>query len=150
MSVISDHSYGIIPLHIEQTQVEVFLIQHLRGGWWGFPKGHVEESESKQQAAERELLEETGLSVQKYLFPEPLKETYYFYFQNRRVHKEVEYFVAVVQGDIALQKEEVQNGQWCSFSQAQEILSFAQARQMLQKVEQMLKSGNVMQENRAL
>ena len=43
------------------TDVEILLIQDSKGRWT-IPKGHIEESESPRQAAEREIHEETGLS----------------------------------------------------------------------------------------
>lgn len=43
---------------------KVLLVQEAHGrhkGQWGFPKGHVEANESPEEAALRELAEETGL-----------------------------------------------------------------------------------------
>ncbi len=52
-------------LHWEyEKTVEAFLIQHVNGKHWGFPKGHPEEGESFEQIAVRELFEETGLQIE--------------------------------------------------------------------------------------
>ncbi|MBI4087908.1 NUDIX hydrolase [Candidatus Kaiserbacteria bacterium] len=40
---------------------EVALVQNGPGGFWGFPKGHVDEGEDDLSAAKREITEETGL-----------------------------------------------------------------------------------------
>ena len=41
---------------------KVLLIKQTNG-IWGFPKGHVEENETELQTAEREVKEETGLTM---------------------------------------------------------------------------------------
>ena len=38
------------------------------GGEWGLPGGHLEQNERFENAAERELLEETGLKAVKFIF----------------------------------------------------------------------------------
>lgn len=40
---------------------EVALVQNGPSGFWGFPKGHVDEGENDLSAAKREITEETGL-----------------------------------------------------------------------------------------
>lgn len=40
-----------------------FLVEKMRHGHYALPKGHVEAGEKEHQTAEREILEETGLSV---------------------------------------------------------------------------------------
>ena len=56
-----DESFGVVPLSKTSGQWEVFLIQHNRSGYWGFPKGHAEPHETAEAAAFRELKEETNL-----------------------------------------------------------------------------------------
>ena len=50
---------------------KVLIVRNKKGdssseanSWWGYPKGHLEESESPAQAALREVNEETGFVVQ--------------------------------------------------------------------------------------
>jgi diadenosine hexaphosphate hydrolase (ATP-forming) len=40
---------------------EVALVEH-SGGFWGFPKGHIDAGEDALTAAKREIQEETGLT----------------------------------------------------------------------------------------
>jgi len=41
----------------------IALLYRSKQNDWSFPKGHIEEGESPMNAAKREILEETGLSV---------------------------------------------------------------------------------------
>jgi 8-oxo-dGTP pyrophosphatase MutT (NUDIX family) len=42
---------------------EVLLIKHYFSDSWGFPKGHMQQNEEEKETATREVLEETGVSV---------------------------------------------------------------------------------------
>ena len=126
-----DTSYGIIPLRKREGVWEIFLVQ-LHQGHWGFPKGHADfVEESPQQAASRELLEETGLVIRNYISEIPLLETYTFIFQKEKIKKTVYYFLAEVYGEICLQSQEIANGQWVLASSAHEVLTFAEGRRVL-------------------
>ncbi|MDP1880882.1 MAG: NUDIX domain-containing protein [Parachlamydiaceae bacterium] len=132
-----DYSYGIIPLRYLHDKWEVFLVQH-HAGHWAFPKGHAEKDETPSETAERELIEETGLTVVRYITQIPFEETYFFTHQHERIHKKVFYFVAIVQGDFKLQELEIKNGQWLSFSDAFKTVTFSQAKSLCQKVQDLL------------
>ena len=47
--------------------------EYYDSGFWGFPKGHMEEGESPLKAAEREVFEETGFKV-KSITEKPIAE----------------------------------------------------------------------------
>lgn len=131
---MKQESFGIIPLLKEQGQWQVFLIQHRRGRYWGFPKGHAEGDETPEQAAFRELKEETNLEVVRCLGTEPLVEQYQFLAEGRRVSKQVTYFVAEVRGSVILQKEEIQNGIWIGFPEAIEKVTHPEGKAILSRV----------------
>lgn len=132
----SDRSYGIIPLQKQGHRWRVLLIQH-QAGHWAFPKGHAEPGESPQQAAARELEEETGLTISRYLTDEPLTEQYIFFAHNQRIFKTVEYFPALVVGQICLQEAEIRTSQWCSMEEAKLQATFPETKRLCTKIQEM-------------
>ena len=52
-------SAGIVPYLIENNELKFLLLKSSLG--WEFPKGHLEEGETNQQAAIREAKEEAGI-----------------------------------------------------------------------------------------
>lgn len=133
-----DESFGVIPLSKEKGHWEVFVIQHHRSGYWGFPKGHAEPNETAQEAAFRELKEETNLELIELLQKDPLKEQYTFILNRRRVFKQVLYFIAIVGGEIKLQKGEIHDGTWLPFPQAIDRVTHQEGKTLLTLVEKVL------------
>ncbi len=129
-----EESFGIIPLREKEGRWEVFLIQHHRGHYWGFPKGHAEEGELSQQAAIRELKEETNLDVVRLFREEPFVENYQFSVKGSLVSKRVAYFAALVEGDVVLQSQEIQDGKWIPFPAAIDQITHAEGRWILSQV----------------
>jgi bis(5'-nucleosidyl)-tetraphosphatase len=134
-----DHSYGIIPLRMHENEWQTLLIQH-QSGHWGFPKGHPEQGETPKQSAARELQEETGLTIQRFLSPEPLIESYFFMLNGQRISKTVQYFIAMVEGDVVIQELEIKNSQWASLPVAFDGISFEEGKRICFQVNEFLKS----------
>lgn len=125
--------YGVIPFRRHQGQWQVLLIQHRKGLYWAFPKGHAEANEAPQQAAERELHEETGLSVKKWIVSEPLREAYSFMRGKQAVDKEVHYFLAEVEGRVSLQSREIAASRWSTLNEAPDIITYQESRGICRK-----------------
>ena len=122
-------SYGIIPLKYEHNRWMVLLIQH-HSGHWSFPKGHPEEGELPLQSAERELREETGLSIKQLLSPDPMTEKYSFIFKGERIEKMVHYFPALVEGSVILQTCEIKSSHWIRLSEAHLHITFQEGKRI--------------------
>lgn len=134
---IQDESFGIIPLRIRNKEWEVLIVEHLKGHW-SFPKGHLDGNESAQIAAERELMEETNLEVEEYLFDEILKERYIYFEKNKQVNKQVHYFVAKVKGEARPQLDEIKTCRWYSLNDAASYLTYKNTRQIVVQLTQLL------------
>jgi 8-oxo-dGTP pyrophosphatase MutT (NUDIX family) len=59
--VASVRAAGGVVAHERGGRIEVLVIHRPRYGDWGFPKGKLEEGESEEECALREVEEETGL-----------------------------------------------------------------------------------------
>ena len=111
-----------------------------KSGHWTLPKGHQEPYETSFECAKRELYEETALLVQSLLAETSLVEQYQFSKKQVLIHKQVEYFIAEVEGNEVLQAEEIQDGKWLSLDEAIAIATYTQMKQLLKKVQVFLRS----------
>lgn len=96
------------------------------------PKGHVREGESLEQAAVREVLEETGCPAS---IRERLDEVSYRFLEQSdgvEVEKRVVYFL-MDGGDEPMQRrdDEMQRVYWCRLAEAAERLSFETERRVV-------------------
>jgi bis(5'-nucleosidyl)-tetraphosphatase len=136
--VKDDSSFGIIPLAREEGRGWfTFLVCH-RAGHWGFPKGHADAGEEALHAAKRELFEETGLQVAEFLETPPLKERYQFEMKGKRVDKRVTYFLAIAEGEVVLQWDELLDGRWIALSEAEGLLTYPEGKALCREVTQIL------------
>jgi 8-oxo-dGTP pyrophosphatase MutT (NUDIX family) len=114
---------GIVFRHGEKG-VEILLIQDAKDRWT-IPKGHIEEGETAQQTARREIGEEAGLSQ-----VDILGWLGKIHFRYRRIDKLVlmttQIYLVRAKGDTNdIQKEEWMNGiQWFSFQDALDAIEY--------------------------
>lgn len=114
---------GIVFRHGEKG-VEILLIQDAKDRWT-IPKGHIEEGETAQQTARREIGEEAGLNE-----VDILGWLGKIHFRYRRVDKLVlmttQIYLVRAKGDTnAIQKEEWMNGiKWFSFQDALDAIEY--------------------------
>ena len=106
---------------------------------WGFPKGHVEQGELPDGAALREVSEETGLSD---LAMRGLIETidWHFRFRGKLIHKICHfYLMETVESTTSPQRTEgITACRWLPFGAAEELISYANARDVLRKARTLL------------
>lgn len=115
---------GIVYRRNQAGEVEILLIQDAKDRWT-IPKGHIEEGETAQQTAKREIAEEAGLAnteVQGWLGK--------IHFRYRRIDKLVlmttQIYLVRAGGDTdAIQKEEWMNGiKWFKFHDALDVIEY--------------------------
>lgn len=99
-------------------------------GVYGFPKGHVERSETEYETALREIKEETGLTVE--IIPGFVSDVSYELPGKAGVIKHVRYFAAVYSGQTIRYQEEELTGAWVMpFDEAMKKLKFDSLKQVL-------------------
>jgi 8-oxo-dGTP pyrophosphatase MutT (NUDIX family) len=99
---------------------------------WSFPKGKLEAGETVEEAALREVREETGLECR--LIRQLAVTRYKYRTRNkgRLKPKAVHYFLMeCLRGDIQVPGEEVDRAEWFEFDEATRKLSYAQDRELL-------------------
>ena len=130
-----EHSAGGVVYRREGGRVEVALASRRtrRGGLvWGLPKGAVEEDERPEDAAVREVKEETGLEAG---IRESLGDiSYWFVWEGARVKKKVSFFLMdAVGGDTAEHDHEMEEVLWFPLSSAPREATYRSEQQVLRK-----------------
>lgn len=135
--IVYDASYGIIPLKKDQDDFVVLLIQQHKG-YWSFPKGHGDGDETHLESAARELKEETGLTILELVYNEPIVERYVFNSGDKEVHKTVTYFLALVDGVLELQEDEILSAKWVKLKDASDHVTYPEAKALAKQVFEIL------------
>src|SRR3990172_5050440 len=104
-----------------------------RGGVaWGLPKGEIEPDETAEQAAVREVREETGLEAE---IEVSLGDIRYFYvWEGVRIRKAVRFFLMrAIGGDVSLHDHEMEDVRWFPLSGALRRAAYRGEREVLER-----------------
>ena len=105
---------------------------------WSLPKGHIEEGETPEQAAIREVNEETGIecSIDKSLGV----IDFWFMAGGKRIHKTVHHFVFKESGGkIAPQVSEVDDVRWFPLEEIVDRLAYPDERKLIARSQDLLR-----------
>jgi len=98
----------------------------------GLPKGHLDGDETPEQAAAREVAEETG--VQAELIEELGDVSYLYERRRRRIEKVVRFYLfAYRSGDVADHDHEIEEARWVGLEQAVDELTYDGEREMVKR-----------------
>ena len=137
-------SAGGVVFRRRGASAEVALISVGEQGRWQLPKGLVGRGESPEEAALREVEEETGLACE---VEAELERVEYWYFSKggaRRVrfHKFVHfYLMRYVSGDVSGHDDEVNEARWVGVEDAEGMLAFKGEKRALAEARERLASG---------
>lgn len=118
-----------------------YLLLHYGAGHWDFPKGHIEKGESPEQAALRELKEETGIIDAEILPGFTEKIQYFFKKEGKTVSKEVVFFIAKTKTSKVTLSFEHKGFVWLNFKDAVDKLTYGNAKDILRKADAWLKNA---------
>ena len=109
---------------------KVLIIKQTKGHW-GFPKGHIEENETEEETAVREVKEETGIDVE-ILSGQRYSEEY---ITDKGNQKEVVYFIAKkIDGKEKPQDGEVTEIEWLNFEEAIEKITYNNTKKLFKNI----------------
>jgi 8-oxo-dGTP diphosphatase len=129
-------SAGGVAFRRKAQTVEVALILVGPNARWQLPKGAVNQDECNEDAAQREVREETGLQTE---LIAPLDTIEYWFYATRgtrrvRFHKYVHFFLMRYrEGNVEDHDHEVEEARWVEIGQALEMLAFASEKEILRK-----------------
>lgn len=131
-------SAGGIVFRLDAGQ-PVFLLIRDSYRNWGFPKGHLEAGEQPAAAALREVKEETGISDLS-IRSEIDTIDWFFRFRGQLIHKVCHFFLMeTVEATTSPQHAEgITACRWTRFDEAQSLVSYANAREVLRRAHELL------------
>ncbi|MDQ1730142.1 MAG: hypothetical protein QOK10_301 [Pseudonocardiales bacterium] len=107
---------------------------------WSLPKGHIEQGETAEQAAVREVAEETG--IQGSILGELGTIDFWFVAEGRRIHKTVHHFLMrATGGELSDSDIEVTEVAWVPLPDIPARLAYSDERDLLVVASEMLAAG---------
>lgn len=128
---IFEYSAGGIVL--DDGQVLLIHARALSGRLvWAFPKGKIDQDETGQQAALREVEEETGWHCR--IETELARSEYWFQREGRRVKKTVRWFRMAPIEQAKQPDHEIEETAWVPLEEALTRLTYSSDRELLRSV----------------
>ena len=139
LECLYESSCGAVVYRDIKGEVRYLLIKNKRSAHWGFPNGHIEPGETKQQTAVREVLEETGIHVKLINGFESVSK---YKIQNK-IEKVVSIFVGTTNDtSTCIQPEEIEDYIWLTYDRALSILKFENDKAIITEANHFLNENN--------
>jgi 8-oxo-dGTP diphosphatase len=123
------HAAGGLVVREVAGGVEVAIVHRPHRGDWSFPKGHLEQGETAEEAALREVVEETGLQC---VLVDRLASSHYI--DHRGHPKVVDYWTMTVADGRFVPNDEVDELAWLTPEDACQRLTYEMDRQLIGQV----------------
>jgi 8-oxo-dGTP diphosphatase len=145
-----EFSAGGIVVKTENNQKLILVCQHSQHHGWVFPKGLIDDhpstssgqvAETKEEAALREVEEETGVKAK---IIKPLTPVDYWYtFENEGIHKTVYYFLMdYIGGDITKHDMEMETVEWLPINEVEKRLTYESDKKVWEEAQKQLATSN--------
>ncbi|MCQ2471560.1 MAG: NUDIX domain-containing protein [Clostridia bacterium] len=140
LDCLYERSCGAVVFREIGGMTRFLLIKNKRSAHWGFPKGHVEQGETDQQTAYREVLEETGIRIN--ILPDFVTKSQYSI--QGKVEKSVNIYLATTEDtNTIIQKEEIEDYVWLGYEKAKTRLKFENDHAILDKAVDYIAKNNL-------
>ena len=130
---------GLVVDRTSEDLRAALIARHDRRGRlvWSLPKGHLEQGETPEDAAVREVEEETGIRG-RVLAPLGVID-FWFIAENRRIHKTVHHYLMEASGgELSDEDAEVVEVAWFPLTDLRDQLAYADERRLLDRVPELL------------
>lgn len=134
----SEYSAGGVVYRLNGGGYDIVAVQRARHEDWSLPKGHIESGESREEAALREVKEETGLDAR---IIDTIGEIVYFYRRPRKglTRKTVYYYLMeATSSELGKPNWEVSEIRWVPIGEAPNLLSYKNDLEIVRKAKEMM------------
>ncbi len=132
LKCLYEKSCGGIIFYKTKQNTKILLVKNNNGRYWSFPKGHIEDGETEQETAVREIKEETGLDVTIVKGFREISE----YCPFGKIRKRVVFFLARAFTDnVKIQEEEIDSYIWVDLQQARKLCTYDNDLRIIEKAE---------------
>ncbi len=137
MRIKYEVSSGGLVLRRRESAYDALLIGRGTPRIWTLPKGHVEAKESHEQAALREVREETGCWAE---IVTKLNDISYWFYLNHLKHKKsvTFYLMRYLSGDTANHDHEVDEARWFDVAAAKRSLKYVNEKRLIDMAQEYL------------
>ncbi|MFC6274371.1 bis(5'-nucleosyl)-tetraphosphatase [Levilactobacillus tangyuanensis] len=127
--MITENASGAVVYRLNGNTPEYLLLKSATSDFWGFPKGHVEGTETDVETAVREIREETALNV---TVDESFQATVDYDMANGH-HKHVVLYTAKVPANVTIERQQIEISQfgWFDYAAARERLTYDNLKDLL-------------------
>jgi ADP-ribose pyrophosphatase YjhB (NUDIX family) len=140
MKTVRDVSAGGVVYRRRDGRLEIVLVGRAQPPRWGLPKGAPTRRESLEEAALREVREETGIEARLVC---PLAAIDYWFTLNGVRHAKTVHFylMEATGGDTANHDHEYDLAEWFALPEARRVLSYRNEQKVLERAEAALERG---------
>ena len=134
-----ERSAGAVIFRRENTAILYLLLHYkFKTEYWDFPRGNIEKGEKPEETVLRELKEETGIDLVKFVPGFSEKISWYYRRAGQTIFKEVAYFlVETTQKEVVISKEHL-GYEWLAYEEAMQRTNLKNTKDVLEKAHNFL------------